>query len=440
MKKSASKVLSALLVLALMLSLSGMAFAETRMYAITSVNVRTGPDTSYYLLGSLEPGEEVNWTGNVSDGWYEILWSSYTNGWVAGNYLSYYDPDDYYYYYDDDDDYYYYYYDGSTSSSSSSSAKKNSYNTYNYNYNNNNNYTTYYCQPTYTRNTVNLKVCEDCGDIYESTAALNVRSGPGTSYSIISSLSRGEKCTVIGKSGNWYKLLTTTGADAYASASYLKLYSTSKQANKPGTPSSKTSTTPTYPDGNYGTYYATTGLNVRQGPSTSYSVVYTLTRGEAVTFTGGTYGKWMSVKTRTGVQGYCSSVYLTKSSTSSSAGSTSSSSTTKYYCSNCGNVVAYGNTYCPYCGSRLSYNSGCTPCTPCSGGLTPSSTSPVYAGSYYAPNYRTPLYSAASGSASVLGYLDCYDTVVVQSANNVWAYVKVTGYNIYGYVPVDAIK
>ena len=409
MKKSASKVLSALLVMALMLSLSGMAFAETKMYAIGDVSVYAGPGTDYYYLGPVSAGDDVEWTGNVNNGWYEIEWSSYTTGWVSGNYLSYYDTGDYYTY--------------TPSSSSTTYNYNNNYNNYNY---------SYYCQPTYTKNTVTLKVCTDCGDTYESTTALNVRSGPSTKYSIVSSLSRGEKCTVIGQSGNWYKLLTTTGADAYASASYLKLYATAKEPNKPGTPSSKTNTTPSYPSGNYGTYYAKTGLNVRQGPSTSYSIVYTLNRGEAVTFTGSIYGKWMSVKTRTGVQGYCSSIYLTRDSSSSSynPGSTSGSTTTKYYCSNCGHSVTYGNTYCSYCGSRLSYSGSCNPC----------STSSVVSGGYYQPNYRTPLYASASGSANVLGYLDCYDTVVVQSANSTWAYVKVNGYNVYGYVPVDAIK
>ena len=292
MKRNVSKVLSVLLIAALMLSFTAVASAETRMYATRAVNVRSGPSTSYYILGSLEQNEMVMATGRVYDGWYEIQWGSYGYAYVAGNYLSYskYEPG--------------------------------------------------YCYPN--NRGVTLKVCPDCGDTYYSTTALNVRRGPSTKYSIVGSLNRGQKCTVVGKSGNWYKLLTADGSDAYASAKYLKLYAR-QNGSTPSTPS-----TPSYPSGNYGTYYATTGLNVRQGPSTKYRVVYTLDRGEAVTFTGQTSGKWISVKTRTGVQGYCSSLYLTQKGSYNPGGSSQGN---KYYCGRCGKEITYGNAYCPNCGA-----------------------------------------------------------------------------------------
>lgn len=175
MKRNVSKVLSVLLIAALMLSFTVVASAETRMYATDAVNVRSGPSTGYYIVGRLEKNDMVMATGRVYDGWYEIQWGSYGYAYVAGNYLSYskYEPG--------------------------------------------------YCYPN--NRGVTLKVCPDCGDTYYSTTALNVRRGPSTKYSIVGSLNRGQKCTVIGKSGNWYKLLTADGSDAYASAKYLKLYS-----------------------------------------------------------------------------------------------------------------------------------------------------------------------------------------------------------------------
>ena len=72
MKRNVSKVLSVLLIAALMLSFTAVASAETRMYATRAVNVRSGPSTSYYILGSLEQNEMVMATGRVYDGWYEI--------------------------------------------------------------------------------------------------------------------------------------------------------------------------------------------------------------------------------------------------------------------------------------------------------------------------------------------------------------------------------
>lgn len=375
MKRNVSKVLSVLLIAALMLSFTAVASAETRMYATDAVNVRSGPSTGYYIVGRLEKNDMVMATGRVYDGWYEIQWGSYGYAYVAGNYLSYskYEPD--------------------------------------------------YCYPN--NRGVTLKVCPDCGDTYYSTTALNVRRGPSTKYSIVGSLNRGQKCTVVGKSGNWYKLLTADGSDAYASAKYLKLYAR-QNGSTPSTPS-----TPSYPNGNYGTYYATTGLNVRQGPSTKYRVVYTLDRGEAVTFTGQTSGKWISVKTRTGVQGYCSSLYLTQKGSYNPGGSSQGN---KYYCGRCGKQITYGNSYCPNCGARIDYSGGS--CLP---------NAELTVGGQYSPNYKTGIYSSPSTSSTQIFDLYPGDRVIVRSytPGSSWAYVQVQRSDIsntVGYVLVDAIK
>lgn len=375
MKRNVSKVLSVLLIAALMLSFTAVASAETKMYATDAVNVRSGPSTGYYIVGRLEKNDMVMATGRVYDGWYEIQWGSYGYAYVAGNYLSYskYEPD--------------------------------------------------YCYPN--NRGVTLKVCPDCGDTYYSTTALNVRRGPSTKYSVVGSLNRGQKCTVIGKSGNWYKLLTDDGSDAYASAKYLKLYAR-QNGSTPSTPS-----TPSYPNGNYGTYYATTGLNVRQGPSTKYRVVYTLDRGEAVTFTGQTSGKWISVKTRTGVQGYCSSLYLTQKGSYNPGGSSQGN---KYYCGRCGKQITYGNSYCPNCGARIDYSGGS--CLP---------NAELTVGGQYSPNYRTWIYSSPSTSSTPIFDLYPGDRLIVRSytPGSSWAYVQVQRSDIsntVGYVLVDAIK
>ena len=380
MKRNVSKVLSVLLIAALMLSFTAVASAETKMYATDAVNVRSGPSTGYYIVGRLEKNDMVMATGRVYDGWYEIEWGSYGYAYVAGNYLSYskYEPG------------------------------------YNPNYN---------CYPG--NRGVTLKVCPDCGDTYYSTTALNVRRGPSTKYSIVGSLNRGQKCTVVGKSGNWYKLLTADGSDAYASAKYLKLYAR-QNGSTPSTPS-----TPSYPNGNYGTYYATTGLNVRQGPSTKYRVVYTLDRGEAVTFTGQTSGKWISVKTRTGVQGYCSSLYLTQKGSYNPGGSSQGN---KYYCGRCGKEITYGNSYCPNCGARIDYSGGS--CLP---------NAELTVGGQYSPNYKTWIYSSPSTSSTQIFDLYPGDRVIVRSytPGSSWAYVQVQRSDIsntVGYVLVDAIK
>ena len=52
--------------------------------------------------------------------------------------------------------------------------------------------------------------------------ALNVRTGPGTSYSVVKSLSKGTTVTLLEKSGSWYKIKagSTTG---WVAAEYLKI-------------------------------------------------------------------------------------------------------------------------------------------------------------------------------------------------------------------------
>jgi len=60
---------------------AGAAFAAV---ATSSVNIRSGPGTSYRVLGQLAPGEHVAIT-NRTGGWCEI---SRPNGWVSCAYLA----------------------------------------------------------------------------------------------------------------------------------------------------------------------------------------------------------------------------------------------------------------------------------------------------------------------------------------------------------------
>ena len=55
-------------------------------------------------------------------------------------------------------------------------------------------------------------------------AYLNVRSGPGTNYDIVQKVHGGDYLEVITQSGDWYKIKTKTGADAYVSKNYVTVY------------------------------------------------------------------------------------------------------------------------------------------------------------------------------------------------------------------------
>ena len=103
-----------------------------------------------------------------------------------------------------------------------------------------------------------------------TASTLNVRTGPSTSYSKASyQLKSGQLVTVESIAGGWAKLSDGN----YVSAQYLMAVTTSD-------------------DGAATTMYVTCrSLNVRSGPSTSYTKVGSLSRGTAVQVVG-TYGNW----------------------------------------------------------------------------------------------------------------------------------------------------
>lgn len=119
-------------------------------------------------------------------------------------------------------------------------------------------------------------------DIRVTTANLNLRSGPGTSYSILAVIPKGTKVNVISVSGNWAKV-TYSGKQGYASISYLTKVATNIMVT-------------------------TANLNMRTGPATSYSIIRVIPNGAQVTVLSTSSG-WAKV-TYGGSTGYASLSYL----------------------------------------------------------------------------------------------------------------------------------
>ncbi len=380
MKRKLSKAIALVLVLTTALSLMTVASAATVKYATTEVNVRSGPGTNYTVLGYFEKGDAVTVTGTVVGSWTQIQYSKYEVGYVYSAYLT-----------------------GSNSSSSQ------------------------VCAPSGLK----LKVCTDCGDTYYATTELNVRTGPGTKYPVIGELAKNQQVTRVGKSGNWYKLLTTDGSDAYASASYLKLFKTGSACYEE-----------TVVEEASGYYYATTGLNVRKGPGTEYRIVDELERGERVAYLGKS-GNWYKVRTGRGIEGYCYKSYLTASAVKPVK--PVKPGYVGYNCNECGVVVCtedgcytnggvyYRDKY--YCGSCYNFNWSC---------YSPIYTNPcstLYAGETYKTQYGIVLYSKASTSSPATHTLltGTKVTLVSGTGNSNWVYVKVKDCGCYGYLPTQSI-
>ena len=212
-----------------------------------ALNVRSGAGTSYSVIGSLSNGAKVEIV-ETSGSWYKIKYGS-GYGYVSKDYVTV----------------------SSTSNSDSSSSS------------NNNTSTT-------TTQTGTVKV----------NGALNVRSGAGTSYSVIGSLSNGAKVEIVETSGSWYKIKYGSGY-GYVSKDYVTVSSTS---NSNSSSNNNTSTTTTQS----GTVKVNGALNVRSGAGTSYSVIGSLSNGTQVEIVE-TSGSWYKIKYGSGY-GYVSKDYI----------------------------------------------------------------------------------------------------------------------------------
>lgn len=133
-----------------------------------------------------------------------------------------------------------------------------------------------------------------------TTANLNFRSGPGTGYSILMVVPKGSQVMVDSISGGWAHA-TYSGRTGYLSTAYLS---------------------GTLPDtGGAETRYTTADLNLRAGPGTGYAILTVIPRGTQISVTS-ISGGWAQTSYG-GKSGYASTAYMSVSppGTSSSYGS-----------------------------------------------------------------------------------------------------------------------
>ena len=209
----------------------------------TSLNVRSGAGTSYSVITKLPKGTVVDVLESASNGWKKIKTSGGTTGWVSGEYLT-------------------------TGSAGNSST------------NNSTSQTSY-------KATVN-------------TDSLNMRKGAGTSYSVITKLSKGTVVDVIESASNgWKKVKTSNGTTGWVSGSYL----TTGVVEYTSTDNSTSQTS-------YKATVNTDSLNMRKGAGTSYSVITKLSNGTVVDVLESASNGWKKIKTSNGTIGWVSGSYL----------------------------------------------------------------------------------------------------------------------------------
>ena len=226
-------------------------YADDTRIITGRVNFRTGPGNEYSSMGKIEKGETVTYLG-TSGGWIKIEYNSKT-GYVYKDYIS------------------------EVDSSSSTNIK-----------------------------------------YVNTSAGLNVRKGPSTSYAKITTLANGTKVNVISTSNGWAQI-TSGSITGYVSEQYLS----SNAPNGGNTSNTESNETAIIKYVN-----TSAGLNVRKGPSTSYDKIATLAHGTKVTVKSTSNG-WSQI-TSENITGYVSDQYLssTKPSIGSSSDTNSSTSST----------------------------------------------------------------------------------------------------------------
>ncbi len=118
---------------------------------------------------------------------------------------------------------------------------------------------------------------------YRTTASLNLREGPGTSFSVIRVIPGGTTVEVTGDAQFGFLPVTYSGASGYASADFLASGGMSSPEPEPE-PDTGSGTV----NGPTGARYADGRLNLRSGPGASYGVVLVVPDGGAVSLTGET--------------------------------------------------------------------------------------------------------------------------------------------------------
>ena len=156
-----------------------------------------------------------------------------------------------------------------------------------------------------SNNTGNSNAITTQSGTIKVNGALNVRSGAGTNYSVIGSLSNGAKVEIVETSGSWYKIKYGNGY-GYVSKDYVTVSSSSNSGstNTGNNNAGNSSTTTTQS----GTIKVNGALNVRSGAGTNYSVIGSLSNGAKVEIVE-TSGSWYKIKYGSGY-GYISKDYV----------------------------------------------------------------------------------------------------------------------------------
>ena len=124
---------------------------------------------------------------------------------------------------------------------------------------------------------------------YLTTADVELRTGPGTKYNVVTTIPKGIKVNVVGREGNWLKVESKQGnKPGYISEKYARPLETQPVAQlKTATPSVA------------GAYRTLRDVELREGPGTKFKVVTLLPAGIKINVVRAE-GDWLRVESKKG--------------------------------------------------------------------------------------------------------------------------------------------
>ena len=219
------------------------------------VNVRSGPGTDHSVIGSENSGKQLQRTGRTSNGWSQVAYNGQT-GYVIDSLL--------------------------TTTAPASSNTANSFN-----------------------------VTEASGTVKIAAASgANLRTGPGTGYSVVAVAPLNMELTRTGTSGDWTRV-SYNGQNVFVSTNLLASDTSGAATGGTTTGTTTGGNTNTGVTAESGTITVTgNGVRIRTGPGTNYSQIGSANSGNVLTVTGKS-GDWYQISYN-GQTAYISATYARK--------------------------------------------------------------------------------------------------------------------------------
>lgn len=148
-----------------------------------------------------------------------------------------------------------------------------------------------------------------------TTDTLNVRSGAGTSFGIVSTLANGTTVTVLDNSNaSWAKIKTSAGKTGYCSKEFLKITTSTGATTPPATTvppeGTGTNTNPATTHTITGASVTADVLRMRATASATGTIVTNLPQGTSLKVLDASNTAWTKVQTSSGQTGYVSTEYI----------------------------------------------------------------------------------------------------------------------------------